>query len=326
MALEAPVDGVASPLWRTHEVPCNLCGCTDFVQLYPSTLAERPPLQDLCACTSTGYGLCGPIVRCVECGLVLQNPQPVPEDLLAGYQDVVDLRYDAEREGRLHTFSQSLRELEQHASPGRLLDVGAYLGVFVEVARDHGWDAEGLEPSRWAAEVAQSRALAVQCGSIDTLECDASYDVVTMWDVIEHLADPLGGLKHLRGLLKPGGILALSTMNVDALIARILGRRWPWYMQMHLYYFSRHSLRNAVERAGFEVIEVRRHRRIVTVGYLVSRLEGRIGPGYRWLERIVKTLRLGGRLVGIDFGDIVTLFARKPDVPVPVIARNGNHA
>ena len=325
MTRQAPTDGVAYHPWRTHQVPCNLCGGTEFVELYPSTLTGRPPLQDLCMCTGTDYGLCGPIMRCTGCGLVLQNPQPVPEDLLAGYEEVVDVRYDEEREGRLHTFSQSLRELEHHAAPGRLLDVGAYLGFFVEVARTNGWDAEGIEPSRWAAETSQARDLPVRSGSLENLECDASYDVVTLWDVIEHLSDPLGSLKHLRGMLKPGGVLALSTMDVDAPVARILGRRWPWYMQMHLYYFSKRSLEDLVRRAGYEVVEIRRHRRIVTITYLISRLERRIGVAYPLLERVVKVLGIGRRLVTVDLGDIVTLFARKPLGILPA-ARNGLHA
>lgn len=326
MATQAPADGVASPLWRTQEVPCNLCGCTEFVELYPSTLDERPPLQDLCACTSAEYGLCGPIVRCVQCGLVLQNPQPVPDDLLAGYEEVVDVLYDREREGRVHTFRKSLRELERHTAPGRLLDVGAYLGFFVDVARANGWDAEGIEPSRWAAATAQGRDLPIRCGNLEDVECDGAYDAVTLWDVIEHLADPLGSLQHLCGVLKPGGMLALSTMDVDATVAKLLGRRWPWYMQMHLFYFSQRSLRALVERAGYEVIEVRRHRRIVSIGYLVSRLEGRLGRGYVVLERLVRGLGLHKRFVGVDFGDIVTLFARKPGIPVVALTLNGFHA
>ncbi len=327
MTLEAPVDGVAAPLWHTHDVPCNLCGGTEFVELYPSTLSGRPPLQDLCACTSTEYGRCGPIVQCSACGLVLQNPQPLPDDLLAGYSDVVDVRYDEEREGRIHTFGRSLSELEEHAAPGgRLLDVGAYLGVFVEVAQQRGWTAEGIEPSRWAAETAQSRDLPVRCGSLEEVTCEASYDAVTMWDVIEHLADPVGSMRHICGLLKPGGVLAVSTMDVKAPIVRLLGRRWPWYMQMHLYYFSQASLRKAVELAGFEVVEVRRHRRIVSISYLLSRLEGKLGMAYRPLDWLTKALGLGRRLVGVDFGDIVTLFARKPLGSPPGFSRNGFHA
>lgn len=325
MVLEAPTDGVASAVWRTQEVPCNLCGGTDFTTRYPSTLTNRPPLEDLCACTTSKYGVCGPIVQCDGCGLVMQNPQPVPEDLLAAYGDVVDLRYDQEREGRVHTFRRSLRELAEHAQPGRLLDVGAHLGVFVDVAREDGWEAQGVEPSRWAAETAQARGLPVRQGSLEEVGSIEAFDAVTLWDVIEHLADPLGSLKHIHTLLRPGGIVAMSTMDVDAPVARAMGRRWPWYMQMHLYYFSRESLRRLVEQAGFEVIEIRRHRRIVSIGYLVSRLEGRVGALYPWLEKAARVLGIERRLVGVDLGDIVTLFARKPRLQ-PRPSTNGAHA
>jgi 2-polyprenyl-3-methyl-5-hydroxy-6-metoxy-1,4-benzoquinol methylase len=304
-------------------VPCNLCGGTEFVQIFPSTMVDHPPLHDLCACTSTEYGLCGPIVRCTDCGLVLQNPQPVPEDLLDAYSGVVDERYDEEREGRIHTFRRSLAELTAHCAPGRLLDVGAYLGFFVEVARESGWAAEGIEPSRWAAATAQARGLPVRTGSLDDLDDGVVYDAVTLWDVIEHLGDPVGNLRQIYAVLKPGGTLALSTMDVDAVVARLLGRRWPWYMQMHLFYFSRKSLQAAVKRAGFEVLEVRRHRRIVSLGYLLSRLEGRLGRAYPLAERILRGMGLSRWLVGIDFGDIVTLFARKPEIAPYAVARNG---
>src|SRR6185436_10779628 len=91
------------------------------------------------------------------------------------------------------------------------------------------------------------------------------------------LPDPAQELRRLRRLLKPGGLLALSTMDVDAPVARLLGRHWPWYMQMHLFYFSRRTLRQIVEQAGFRVIEVRRHRRIVHLSYLSAQVEGKLG-------------------------------------------------
>lgn len=325
MARPAPSDSPPQPIWRTHRVACNLCGSTTFVELYPSTIGEPAALEELCACTSSAYGLCEAIVRCTDCGLVYQNPQPVPEDLIDAYGHVVDVRYDREREGRIHTFRRSLRELEEYCGRGRLLDVGSHLGFFVEVARKAGWEAEGIEPSEWAAATARSRGLPVARGSIDDLEPDASYDAVTLWDVIEHLTDPVAAVATLQGMLKPGGVLALSTMDVDAPVAKLLGHRWPWYMQMHLFYFSRRSLRTLVERAGFEVLEIRRHRRIVRVAYLASRLERRVGRWYEPLRRIIEGSGLGDVLVGVDLGDIVTLYARKRSVPALTPTANGSH-
>ncbi len=304
-----------APAWEMRRVPCVLCGASEQRELYSSRLSDVSNLdiQKLFACTSSAYGECGPIVRCVRCGLIFQNPQPDAESVLAAYEEVVDERYAEEREGRVHTFRRALRELEEYATPGRLLDVGAHLGVFVEVARARGWDAEGIEPSRWAVAEARARGLPVTCGALAELrEPAGSFDAITMWDVIEHFPDPLAELRRAYDLLGSGGILAVSTMDVDAPIARVLGRRWPWYMQMHLVYFSRRTLAHMLEVSGFEVLNVRRHRRIVRAAYLVSRLEKR-AP---WLQRVLEAglvrTGLGKRLVAVDLGDIVTMFARKP--------------
>lgn len=312
MARQAPTSTRVSALWRKQIVACNLCGSTEFTSLYPATLPPRAEVSDLYTCTTSAYGLCEAIVRCVHCGLVLQNPQPVPDDLLVLYQQVADVRYDQEREGRLRTFRRSLSELEKHAARGRLLDVGSHVGFFVEVALEGGWEAEGIEPSAWAAEIAQARGLPVQCSSLKQLSPRRGYEAVTLWDVIEHLSDPLGSLRRIHELLNPGGVLAMSTMDVDAMVPRLLGRAWPWYMQMHLYYFSRRTLKMLVESAGYELLEIRRHRRIVRVAYLASRLERKLGRWYGLLRGALEALRLGDRLVGIDLGDIVTVYARKP--------------
>jgi methyltransferase family protein len=112
-------------------------------------------------------------------------------------------------------------------------------------------------------------------------------------------------------LLRPNGVLALCTMNVDALFPRLAGRRWPWYMQMHLVYFSRRTLHNMLTKAGFRVVEMAPHKRVVRLSYLVSRVEPYCRPAYRVLDRLVRLTRQGDRLVGVDLGDIFVTVARK---------------
>ena len=315
MAAAASPAGLATAPVVMRSVPCNLCGSSASTQVYASRLPDllECNVQEIYACTSSAYGECGPIVRCDSCGFIYQNPQPDPAWLLSAYEEVVDTRYDDEREGRIHTFSRELDHLARFGPPGRLLDIGSHVGVFLEVAGSQGWRAEGVEPSRWATEVARSRGLTVACGTADDLDVEPeSYDLTTLWDVIEHLPDPSAELRRLHHLLRPGGLMAISTMDVDSPVARLLGRNWPWYMQMHLYYFSRRTLGHLVENAGYEVLEIRRHRRVVRATYLFSRLERRLGALYQPLARLVDRSGLGGRLVTVDLGDIITLVARKP--------------
>jgi hypothetical protein len=133
-----------------------------------------------------------------------------------------------------------------------------------------------------------------------------------MWDVIEHLPDPASDLRAIRAALRPGGVVAISTMDVEALFPRVARRRWPWYMQMHLVYFSRQTLGEMLRREGFHIADVSSHRRVVRMSYLVSRLEPYTLRGFRAADAVTRRLGLAERKVGINLGDIFTIIARKP--------------
>jgi 2-polyprenyl-3-methyl-5-hydroxy-6-metoxy-1,4-benzoquinol methylase len=245
---------------------------------------------------------------------VFQSPVPPPTEIIHAYEEVVDERYEQERIGRLHTFRRDLRELERYARPGRLLDVGCHIGLFVEVAQEAGWDAWGVEPSHWAARRAETRGLRVLHGALDDVDLtEGSFDAVTMWDVIEHLTDPLGALRRCRELLKPGGIVAVCTMDVQALFPRLAGRRWPWYMQMHLIYFSKRTLGAMLRAAGYDVLGTAPHKRVVRADYLASRLEGYCRPAARLVTGALGAVGLQDRLVSVDLGDLFLMFARRRD-------------
>lgn len=297
-----------------ESVPCGLCGSWDAQELYPA--AERRnghgTASEAYACTNTAYGMCGPIVKCKRCGLVYQSPVPSSEEILDAYDGVVDTRYVEEASGRMETFAHDLDAVERHERGGKLLDVGCHLGLFLDVAKERGWDVHGVEPSRWCVDQARSRGLDVKHGTLESVYFDdESFDTVTMWDVIEHLSDPLAELKRMHRILKPGGLLAVSTMNVDALFPRVTGRRWPWYMQMHLIYFSKRTLHNMLTKAGYQVVEMSTHRRVVRLSYLISRVEPYCRPLYQVLDFLVRKSGQSDRLVAVDLGDIFMTFARK---------------
>jgi len=102
-------------------VPCNLCGSTDSEVLYPSTLPESAPNDNVrrFRCTSSSYGKHYTIVRCRNCGLVYANPRPKASVIIHNYEEVVDRLYLEEREGRVLTFRRNLRPLEELRRPGR---------------------------------------------------------------------------------------------------------------------------------------------------------------------------------------------------------------
>mgnify|MGYP001112183930 CR=1 FL=1 len=302
-----------------EHVCCNLCGADDTVSRYPCTVEENPGEGDWSAfaCTHAGYGQHHTIVQCKQCGLVYTNPRPSRHDILDTYEAVEDRLYVEEREGRVLTFEHHLKPLEHLTGPpaGRpLLDVGCHTGVFVEIASLHGWNAWGVEPSRWAVKRAQERELHVVQGTLRTADLPQAYfDVVTMWDVVEHLADPRGALQQLYRLLKPGGLAVVHTIDIDSLFARAMGARWPWLMEMHIYYFSQRTLRAMLEKCGFQVLDDHIQGRYLRLGYLMNRVGALMPLVGRPAEWLVTKLGLRGLAVPVNLGDLFTAYARKPD-------------
>jgi 2-polyprenyl-3-methyl-5-hydroxy-6-metoxy-1,4-benzoquinol methylase len=288
---------------------CYLCEGRDLALRYP----ERRALERADAfysCTSFGHGQHPPIWRCRSCGLLFQWPMPDPDDLLKAYSDVEDPLYVGERDNRYFTFRRVLDELGPPRAR-RLLDVGAYCGYFVDVAREAGFLAEGVELSAWA--VAHARQLGLTMHNQTVRERAASgdcYDVVTMWDVVEHLEDPRAELDAAHRLLEPGGSLHLSTIDAGSRVARMMGRHWPWLMDMHLYYFDRSNIARLLEQAGFRVERIRRYTHVVSLDYLLSK-GGAAIPAVDPVAEAIRTVVPEHWRVPVNLGDNMHVVARR---------------
>jgi len=298
-----------------EDIPCNLCGSRNASLLYPSTLTHASLDAADFRCTSAAYGVHPPIVRCNECGLVYANPRWDSSLVSENYSVVEDPTYVEEREGRVLTFSRNLAPFERLAARSptrRLLDVGCHIGVMVELAQARGWEAWGVEPSTWASERARARGLRVITGTLADAHAPADYfDVVTMWDVIEHLTDPAAEIRSVYRVVKPGGIFAIHTIDIESLFARLMGKRWPWLMEMHLYYFSPRTLGKMLARAGFQVVSSHAQGRFLRLGYFATRLAPYSRWLYRALDATIARLNWGSVAIPVNFGDLFTLYARK---------------
>lgn len=299
------------------DVQCNLCGADDYVVRFPATLQPDETIEvDAFSCTNPGYGHHAQIVVCRRCGHVYANPRWSGDEILEAYTAVTDQTYVQERAGRELTFQKHLRAMEKRvgqANGRSLLDVGAYIGVFVDTACQAGWQACGVEPSEWAARVAQQQGLNVIHGTQDAPElAGQQFDVVTMWDVIEHVADPSGEIRKAYHLLKPGGWVVIHTMDISSLIAKLMGARWPWLMDMHIHYFSQKTLGKMLEENGFEVVWSGAEGRYLRLNYFVSRVVALNRPLGQLAGWLVHGLRLGHVAIPLNFGDLFTVYARKP--------------
>ena len=238
-----------APRVETRMVRCCLCGSDHFKVLYHDELGDQLPTLGYSFSTQTRKTY--QIVRCRNCGLVFTNPMP---RLATAYAGTIDPHVFESRYQRRTAARHQIRKILRHRRAGRLLDVGCSTGSFLDVAAKY-FEVEGIELSRWAREQAQRHHKVLDV-SLAELPPTPAYDVVTLWDVIEHLEDPAAELDAIAERMRTGGIIAIYTGDLDAWLPRLLGKQWWWFQGMHLHYFSRKTLTMLLQKAGFEVLEV----------------------------------------------------------------------
>jgi SAM-dependent methyltransferase len=280
--------------------------------LHPSNLGEGRAHARRLQCTNPQLGVHPDVYECLDCGMVFNEPPPSDAGHLAEYEAITDPEYLEQREARRRTYARELDRLERHVGGRDLLDVGCYSGFFLELARARGYRVKGLEPSRWAVEHARAElGLDVFHGPAEAFETSDRFDLVTMWDVIEHLTDPVATLQKLHGLLRPGGVLAFTTHNLDSLSARVLGGRYPFFMEMHTIHLRNRTRDRLLAETAFERLDVHPHLRAVRVDYLASRLGSLGAAPARLAGALVRGLGLHERIVWIGGSGLETVIARR---------------
>jgi 2-polyprenyl-3-methyl-5-hydroxy-6-metoxy-1,4-benzoquinol methylase len=197
--------------------------------------------------------------RCPRCKLYQHGRLAGPEAYRLSYHNVyVGRRFRKLRTAsiRLNRIAACLDSASPEASPPRLLDVGCSLGFTVEAAAGRGWNAQGVDISQEAVDFCRRRQL--DCRLTDSLELpfeDGSFDVLTAWHVIEHVADVSRTLAEWRRVLRPGGLMILETPNSSSLKVKLLGVRYRrFWAKEHVYTFRPSNLIPFVTRAGLEVL------------------------------------------------------------------------
>jgi SAM-dependent methyltransferase len=286
--------------------PCAVCGATDFDLRYPGTI--RNPDEDPAQYYSSSRARAGylDVVRCRRCGLLMTNPRDDDQTIGRVYAGLRDASYDGEDRSRQLTARAFLDLVESHHSTkGRLLDIGCATGLFARAAHESGWTVTGVEASAWAIERARQRcpgATFIRQLLEDVDFPAASFDVVTLWDVLEHVRSPAATLARIRQWLAPGGRLFLNLPDAGSWTARSMGRHWVLLLREHLWYFDRATMSRLLQQCGFELVETRPNSVRFSMRNVLSRsaqypgIGGRVArllAGPPWLSRLQVRFRIG---------------------------------
>jgi len=236
--------------------------------------AERP-------CPLCGSGNAAPLFRkrgvdywrCGRCSFRFATPDVNPNlsRSLSGYEEAY-LQYLADDPGDAVNFQSLCSWMEGFATleSKRVLDVGAGSGKLVRFIRGRGVDASGVEPSRALFDRFLKDDPAFACSTLDDLESPGrQFDIITAFDVIEHVADPVGFLRGIEKRLAAGGVCFVSTPDVESLVARAFGLRWHFYYPYHLSYLGPRTIAKAAATSGLHVVDSRHRGRLRSTAYMI---------------------------------------------------------
>jgi SAM-dependent methyltransferase len=291
--------------------PCAVCGARD-AELHLEVERADAGSDELIPTTDRYGAALGDIVRCRRCGHMQLARQPAAERLAEAYTGAESADYIAEQRGQRATAAVTLAAIERHTRPGRILDLGCWVGFLLAEARERGWRPSGIEPSAFAAAWARDRLdLDVRTGELDSLDpADGPYDAIVMADVIEHLIAPGAALARIRPALAPTGVLALALPDAGSRLARAMGRRWWSVLPTHVQYFTRASLLRLLAAQGYEPLAVGTAPKAFTVRYYLGRIGGYSPPLSRALSDAAERAGLADRLWTPDFRDRMLVLAR----------------
>jgi SAM-dependent methyltransferase len=246
----------------------------------PNSDAKTPVQCFLCGDGASFY--CeldgGTYFRCSQCGSMFLHPTPTLEEMRtyaeSHYKAGVYTEYTKARPLKLATFRGRIELIKKHKPSGKLLDLGCACGFMIEAALEAGYDAYGVEFSEEAINAAAPAIRErIRQGDINQVPA-GEFDVITAFDILEHTQDPLVSLRQWATLLKPGGLLVVTSPDTDSMFRKVMRSRWPMLQPLqHTFMFSGSGMNDVLSRAGLRPLEVRSANKVMTVDYLVGQLQ-----------------------------------------------------
>lgn len=262
------------------------------------------------------------IYQCCDCRGLFVHPQPEEKDLLDIYSKEYFQRGNKYkpvganpcRDPNYHNDLAKLNLIKKHKTSGRLLDVGCAMGGFLKVARDQGFDVNGVEVSQYATEYVKNN-LGIEVSNCPLPSAglsEESFDVITLWDVIEHLSDPHPTLAAANKLLRRDGILLLSTGDVSSLLARIMGSHWHLLTPpQHLFFYMPQSMEKVLKPHRFVLKEILYLSKYASLDFILFKAQESWGSAFGYIRAFCQKTRMDRIQLHVNLRDIMTCVIRK---------------
>ena len=217
------------------------------------------------------------MVKCKNCEFQYLNPRINSKIIFDSYKLNSDEIHVGQDKNRIKTFKKSIKKIIKNLKIDKLhlykfLDIGSASGAFLKTIKDLGFLEEGYEPSKWMVEYGKKNYdVNIKQGSIENVNDANKYDFISFWDVLEHVTNLNETLTKVQKISKKNTILIINVPNIDSVACKLTGFKWPFYLNVHLYYFSNSSIKKILKKYDFELVESFPHFQYLEIGYLCSR-------------------------------------------------------
>ena len=250
---------------------CPNCGQDDFDVLLESNMRDSDFLEAVDTVYMIPGGKYGRHVKCRNCHLIYVNPIEKASKINRAYFQMSNGDASIIRKARLTTAESQVRLIKRYGNGGRLLDIGCGEGFFLFNASKAGYATKGIEISQHATGYARREfGLDVEAKPFEGLQFPENYfDVVTLWQVLEHVPYPLRVLKEVHRILKPGGLLVAATPDIEGALAKMFRRRWWNLRKLHINQFTTGTLADMLGRTGFRNVFSTSYKECISLSMLL---------------------------------------------------------
>ena len=255
------------------------------------------------------------LVECNECQFQYLNPRVKSNVIISSYSENSDETHVAQDMHRYKTFKKRIRKIIKllkisNVKNKNFLDIGSASGICLKAIKDLGFKEEGFEPSNWMVNYGKEKYhVNLKSGSIENIKTDKKYDLISMWDVLEHVTDLNENLKKIKILSHNQTILIMNVPDIDSLMCKLMKSKWPFYLSVHLYYFNKRTIELFFRKYGFNLVKQFPHWQYLELGYILKRAK-KYYKLFSILEKITNFLRLSTLSIPYNIGQTTFIFQK----------------
>ena len=292
-------------------IKCPLCNYNDYKIIIESKYKKKNSYEYLRKLfLSSGSQFMDQVVKCNRCSLIYTNPRIKENIINKGYSFSIDKKFISQDQIRIKSFENTIDTINKkiNLSKKKILDVGSASGAFLKACLNKNINADGIEPNKWLVDFGKRNYL-VNIKNIRLNKVNKKYDVVSFFDVIEHVPNLKKILLDINKVTKKNGYLIITVPDHDSYARKILAKKWPFYLNVHVHYFTKDTL---IKLFGskYSLIYHKSYWPTLQLSYVLNRAT-QIFKIFKIFQVLTNILGLGKMSIKYNMGQTLFIFKKK---------------